>query len=119
MPDDITAKSLTLVDASGRPRIIMNAGGADGYANFTVVSATGERLEISAQPNGTVALSFDQPPRLGLLTLTKQGFDLRAADGKFAVTIGDILGDGVVRIVVYREGQAIWKQPLDETTSNV
>jgi len=58
MADDITARSLTLVDAAGRPRIIMDAGSDDGHATLTVVSTTGERVEIAAQPNGTVALSI-------------------------------------------------------------
>ncbi len=93
MADDITARSLTLVDAAGRPRIMMSAGGEDGYANLTITSTTGELVEISAQPNGTIALSFHHSPRTGLLTITKRGLDLRAPDGRFAVTIADMFDD--------------------------
>jgi hypothetical protein len=116
--DDITARRITLVDAAGQPRIIMDAGGEDGYAQFTILSTSGERLEISAQPNGTVGLSFDQPSRLGQLMLTKHGFDLRAANGKFAITIGDFFDEGVERIIVYRKGQPIWSMPVTDVTPN-
>lgn len=112
MPEDITARSLTLVDAAGRPRIVMDGGGDDGFAHFAIISATGERLSILAQPNGTVVLSFDQPPRFGTVTLTKQGFVLRSADGKLAITIGEQLQEGVSKIIVCRDGQPIWETPI-------
>ena len=119
MADDITARSLTLVDAAGRPRIMMSAGGEDGYANLTIASTTGELVEISAQPNGTIALSFHHSPRTGLLTITKRGLNLRARDGKFAVTIGDMFDDGVERLTVYRDGQPVWEMPQRDGTPNV
>jgi hypothetical protein len=116
MADDITARSLTLVDAAGRPRIIMDAGGEDGCAKFSVVSVTGERIVIDAQPNGTVALSVDQYPRLGRIMITRLGFDLRTQDGKFAVTVGDFFNEGVDRLTVYRDGQPVWEMPQDNAT---
>jgi hypothetical protein len=116
--DEIRAKSITLVDAAGRPRIIMDAGDEDGYAHFSVLSITGERIEISAQPNGTIALSLDELPRLGRIMITKLGFDLRTRDGKFAVTIGDFFGEGVESIIVYREGQSVWSMPVSDATQN-
>ena len=119
MADDITARSLTLVDAAGRPRIIMDAGGDDGYAHLSVVSITGERLEISAQPHGTVALSLDHLPRCGRITITQRGFDLRTQDGKFAVTMGDFFDEGVDRLVVYRDGQPVWEIPSRDPTPDV
>jgi hypothetical protein len=116
--DHINAKSITLVDAAGRPRIIMDAGGEDGYAHFSVLSVTGERIEIAAQPNGAVALSLDHLPRLGRIVLTKLGFDLRTQDGKFAVTIGDFFDEGLERIIVYRDGQPIWSMPTRDAVQN-
>jgi len=119
MPDDITARSLTLVDAQGKPRIVMDAGGDDGIAHFSLISPSGERLSILAQPNGTVALSFDHPTRIGEVTLTKRGLVLRSADGKLAITVGDQLQQGLEQIIVYRDGQPIWQTPSAGSTSTV
>ena len=119
MADDITARSLTLVDSEGRPRIIMHAGDKDGFAHFSLISTSGDKVSIMSQPNGAVVLSFDHQHRIGQLTVSKQGVVLRDGQGKLAVTIGDQLRDGFTEIIVYRDGQPIWKTPLDDATRSV
>lgn len=119
MAEHITARSLTLVDAAGRTRIVLDAGDEDGYANINVFSTTGENCELSAQPNGVIGLSFYGSPQTGLLAISKRGIDLRSRDGRFAVTIGDIFDDGVERITVYRDGQPVWEMPQRDGTKDV
>jgi hypothetical protein len=115
LEDHITARSITVVDAAGRPRIMMNGGEGDGFATLTVISTTGERLDISAQPHGTIALSLGDTALLHRIVMTTRGFDLRARDGgAFAVTIGDFFDEGVDRVIVYRNGEVVWSMPVPD-----
>jgi hypothetical protein len=111
--DDIRARSITLVDVSGRPRIIMEAGGADGHAHISIFSDTHGCFSISTQPNGAVVLRIDRHPMVGALTISEKGIVLRDPDGKLGVSIGDLHGEGVQQVTVYRNGQPVWETSRD------
>ena len=114
--DHITARSITIVDAAGRPRIMLEGGGEDGFATLTLVSTTREQIQLSAQPDGAVTLALGGPALHGRIIISDCGFDLRARDGKFAVTIGDFFREGSDRITVHRDGQPIWSVPTTDAT---
>ncbi len=113
--DHIEARSITLRDSKGRPRITMDAGGDDGFATISLISNTNQQIVLSAQPTGNVLLHFDQSPFVGVLTISPEGLSLRAKDGKLGITVGRILND-VDRVIVFKDGQIAWQSPLP--TSN-
>jgi hypothetical protein len=117
MPEDhITARSITVVDAAGQPRIVLDGGGTDGFATITLVSTTREHIQLAAQPDGAVSLALGGPALHGRVIISDCGFDLRGRDGKFGVTIGDFFRDGRDRITVHRDGQPIWSMPTTDAT---
>ncbi len=113
--DHIEARSITLRDSKGNPRITMDAGGDDGFATITLISNTNQRIVLSAQPTtGDVIISFDRLPQIGTLSIHSLGITLRAPDGRLGVIMGLI--EGTERILVYENGQVAFEAPL--STSN-
>jgi len=108
--EHIEARSITLVDSKGEPRIILDAGGDDGYAHINLFSSN-NGLEISAQPDGAVLISFFGSPNIGKLTISDKGMLLLDHDGKLGISIGDIFEDGTQSVVVYKDGQSVWRSP--------
>jgi hypothetical protein len=116
--DHIEAKSITLRDSKGNPRIILDAGSDDGFAGIELVSNAGNKMTISAQPSGAVAMSFDEKNLFaGMLTISSAGITIRAKDGKLGISIGKVLKDGVDRVTVFQDGQVIWEEPAAEPKS--
>jgi hypothetical protein len=114
--EHIEAKSITLRDSKGNPRITLDAGGEDGFAGIELISNAGNRITISAQPSGAVAMSFDEKNLFaGMLTISSAGITIRAEDGKLGISIGKVLKGGVDRVTVFQDGQVIWEEPVDES----
>jgi hypothetical protein len=108
--DHIEAKSITLKDSKGNPRITMDAGGEDGFASIELISGSGNKISLSSQPSGAMVMSFDEKEMFaGMLTVSSAGITLRAKDGKLGISIGKGLGDGMDRITVFRNDQVVWE----------
>ncbi len=110
-PSEIEASRIVLRDNSGRPRIVLDAGGDDGSATFGIYSPDmRQSMSVTTQPSGAVVMSFGDQAFDGMLTLSTGGIVLRARDGKLGIVVGPIV-DGEYSITVHREGQPVWKSP--------
>jgi hypothetical protein len=111
---EIEASRITLRDSAGNVRIVLDAGGEEGFARINLLSKDGKNhVMLSSQPNGGVFLSFHQNVKpTGWLTLSAEGMCLTATDGTAAVTLGRIRG-GTDSIVVYRDGRPVWRAPAE------
>jgi hypothetical protein len=119
--EEITAKSLTLVDSSGKPRILLDGGGDTGHASIRLLSPTGPSIQLSAQPSGIVAISLDQHGMAMALTIGPRGIIIRDTAGRLGVSIGDPFSDSgelVPSVTIYRDGQPVFSLPPDETATN-
>jgi hypothetical protein len=109
---EIEASRITLRDSSGKVRIVLDAGGEEGFALINLFSKDGRnQVMLSSQPSGDVFLSFHKNVEpTGWLTLSAEGMSLNAADGTTAVTLGRMRG-GTDSVVVYRDGKPVWRVP--------
>ncbi len=108
---EIEASRLVLRDASGTVRIILDAGGDNGYARICIFAQDGRsNMQIGTQPSGAVVMSFGNDRVDGMLTLSAGGLVLRAQDGRLGVVVGPVV-DGCDSVTVYRNGQPVWASP--------
>jgi hypothetical protein len=108
--NQIRASRITLCDAAGHPTIVLD-GGADGLASIVMISPAGVSLQLRAQPEGGVVLSFDAGFS-GAVTLSANGMMIRAADGRLGIAIGRVF-DGTDAITVFEDGQPVWRAPAN------
>src|SRR4051812_46494701 len=110
----ITAKSLTLVDSSGKPRVLLDGGGDTGHAAICLFSPAGPSIQLTAQPSGIVGISLDQHGMAMALTIGPRDITIRDSVGRLAITIGDPFsesGTQIPSVTIYRDGQPIFSLP--------
>src|SRR5687767_7866063 len=96
---EIEASRLVLRDSSGTARLMLDAGGADGFASICIFSRDGSgSMQVGTRPGGAVVMSFGNDDRL---TISARGIVLRAQDGRLGVVIGPVV-DGRDDVTVYR-----------------
>ena len=112
-PREIEGSRLVLRDASGKVRIMLDAGGDDGFASICIFSPDGRgSMQVGTQPSGAVVMSFGNERMDGMLTLSTNGMVLRAQDGRLGVVVGSVV-EGQDVVTVYRDGQPVWASPTD------
>jgi hypothetical protein len=57
-PKHIVARSITLEDAKGKPRILLNAGDGDGLVSICLLGQDGRSIQISTSPEGGLHISL-------------------------------------------------------------
>ncbi len=113
--EPITTTSITLVDSSGKTRMLLDGGGDTGCASINLFSPTGQAVHIAAQPGGHVTLALDcKQVKLGI-TLGPCGLTIRDSKGLLGITVGDPFEDGTLSVTVFRDGQPIYSIPPDES----
>ena len=110
-PQDIVARSITLVDSTGTPRIHMQAERSDGTCCITLDSPVTGGIQIEAGPNRTAAIAISAPKQFGTISISQDGLSIRATDGKLGVLIGKHLDGKSDQITIFRDGQPIWHSP--------
>ena len=110
-PREVEASRIVVRDTKGRVRIILDAGGDDGFASVSLFAEDGRHsLWAGTQPGGAVVMSFGTPDFDGMVTLSAEGVALRARDGRLGVTVGRVY-DGTDTVTVFRDGQPVWRAP--------
>jgi hypothetical protein len=105
---EIEATRLLLRDSSGKVRIMLDAGGEDGFASICIFSRVGRgSVQIGTQPGGNVVMSFGDKRLDDMLTLSTRGMVLRAPDGRLGVVVGPVV-DGRDDVTVFRDGHPVW-----------
>lgn len=106
--DELIARSITLVDDAGNPRIRLCGGNADGRCSIVLDSPETGGVEISAGLGARAGIAFSSPKLVGALSITSDGLALRSNDGRLAVVLGRTF-DGRDDLIVFREGQISWR----------
>jgi hypothetical protein len=110
-PRQIEASRIVLRDALGKVRIVLDAGGDNGFACINLFAKDGRNsVVVGTQPNGVVVMSFNDANLYGMLTLSRAGITLRSPDGRLAVSLGRIFDD-TDSITVFRDGRPVWRSP--------
>ena len=115
---NLTANKLTLVDAAGKTRILLDAGGVDGYASIWLFGKNKTAIELSTQPNGTVVVALKGPRRHALLSLNTDGdshLSFTDRSGRKGLCVGSVFEPGTHKIVIFRKGQVGWEAPAKKT----
>ena len=112
----ITANSITLLDSTGKQRIILNAGGDDGYAVIGLYANDGKSVQISSDPDGAVQLAvFGKQCRSHIsihIGADEAGhISISNSDGKPGTIIGEEPKTGIHRLVLFKKGQHFWSTP--------
>src|SRR5947209_15093399 len=103
-PKRITAQSIALVDAAGETRILMDAGGTDGYASICLFAKGGRSIQISTQPNGMLVVALHGKRCLATLTINADedgALSIRDRRGLLGTTLGSVSESGQHRWVLY------------------
>lgn len=111
----VEANSIQLYDTTGRLRIVLDAGDDSGFASINLFSTTGNIIQISTQPDGSLAISLmgqrsTAHATLGLSHDEAAGLHLSDRDGKLGTTLGALPGD-THRLVLFDGGQPYWSTP--------
>lgn len=109
------ANCIHLYDTTGKLRIMLDAGDESGFASINLFSTTGKNIQISTQPNGSLAISLmgqrsTAHATLGLSDDEAPGLHLSDRDGKLGTTLGALLDD-THRLVLFDGGQPYWSTP--------
>ncbi|MCP5537202.1 MAG: hypothetical protein H7A51_13360 [Akkermansiaceae bacterium] len=110
-PDHIIARSITVVDSDGNPRITLNGGDNDVGTNIVLTTKKGKILQIQEQPDGYVTIGMDGLHNPHGVSISKHGLCIRDAEGKPAVTVGDYMENGVG---IYKGGMAVYELGCDD-----
>lgn len=107
----ITARSIMLEDAKGKPRIFMNAGDGEGYASICIFGEGGRSVQISSQPNGAVIIALHGRKSQASLVMAENemcGIDLRDQEGFLGTLLGANGITGEHELAIFKNGQHHW-----------
>ena len=113
-PRRITAQSISLVDATGKTRILMDAGSADGHASICLFAKDGRSIQISTQPNGTLIITLHGKRCLATLSVNAAehgGLSIRDRRGLLGTTLGSVLESDQHRLTLFHDGESYWSTP--------
>src|SRR2546429_2012715 len=117
-PRRITAQSIGLVDATGKTRILMDAGSADGYASICLFAKDGRSIQISTQPNGALVIALHGKRCLATFSVNTDedgGLSIRDRRGRLGSTLGSVFDSGQHRLTLFRHGRPYWTTPRPRT----
>jgi hypothetical protein len=104
----IVARSITLKDAQGRPRIVLDAGSGKSPATICVLSEHGRSIEIQAMPDGALCISLRGRRTVAALGMTPKedaGLDIRDRDGRPGTILGATFDSGEHHLTIFRNGK--------------
>jgi hypothetical protein len=108
---ELNVRRIVVRDHAGTARIILDAGGPEGYAFIYLQSPDGrDTMQIGSQPSGRIVINFGDSDVTGMLAISGDGICLRAKDGRLGITIGRVDTDEET-ITVFRDGQRVWRSP--------
>ena len=104
--EHLRARSLTIVDRDGNPKIFLDGGQNPGTAHISLKSDNGAWLQIHEQPGGFITISLNGPTvGAGEVVLGPMGLSIRDGEGKLGVMIGKFSDPSTCEITVYRGGE--------------
>jgi hypothetical protein len=112
----ITARSISLLDSKGKPRILMDAGNGDGYVRICLFGENDRSIQISTSPEGGLNISLlgkrsKVSASLGMNSNENAGLCIRDRKGLLGTMLGSIFETGEHQLVLFREGQQHWSTP--------
>lgn len=112
----IVARSITLEDAKGKPRIFLDAGDGDGFVSICLFGQDDRSIQISTSPEGGLHISLfgkreTVSASLGMTPDEDAGLSIRDRKGRMGTMLGSTFGTGEHRLVLFRDGQPFWSTP--------
>ena len=112
----ITARSITLEDAKGKPRIYLDAGDGDGFVSICLFGQDDRSIQISTSPEGGLHISLfgkreTVSASLGMTPNEDAGLSIRDRKGRMGTMLGSAFGTGEHRLVLFSDGQPFWSAP--------
>lgn len=110
-PKHISASSITLVDALGKPRIFMDAGDGSGPASICVFGKEERSIQITASPDGVLSIALLGSCFGASLAVSPEndaGLSIRDRDGRLGTMLGSVYEQGKHQLVLFENGQQVW-----------
>jgi len=110
-PKHITATSITLEDAQGKPRIFMDAGDGICPASICIFGKEGRSIQIQAAPDGVLSIALLGSRFGASLVVSPEndaGLSIRERDGRLGTMLGSIYEQGQHQLVLFQDGQPVW-----------
>lgn len=111
-PKNITARSITLVDALGQPRIFLDAGDGICPASISVFGKDERSIQIQASPDGVLSIALLGSRFGASLAVSPEndaGLCIRDRDGKLGTMLGSVYERGKHQLVLFEDGQPAWR----------
>jgi hypothetical protein len=110
-PKHITATSITLTDAQGKPRIFMDAGDGNGPARICIFGKEERSIQIQASPDGVLSIALLGSRFGASLVVSPEsdaGLSIRDRDGRLGTMLGSVYEQGKHQLVLFEDGQPVW-----------
>lgn len=97
MTNEISANRISLYDEKGNLRILLDAGGEEGFAAISLFGKDRQRIQISVQPDGSVGIELGgnngkTVAAVGVTAQNESGISLHNDQGELGTLLGaDIL----------------------------
>ena len=116
LPKHLTARSLTLEDAQGKPRIFLDAGNGDGRVTICLFGEHDRSIQISTTPAGGLHISLlgqrgTVSTTLGMTPHEDAGLCIHDRQGRLGTMLGSSLPDGEHRLMLFQDGRHHWSTP--------
>jgi hypothetical protein len=113
----IKAHTITLVDARGEPRIMMDATDKDGGAFIILTGKDGQRITISSDADGMIGIHVDGRELVGgrvNIIVTKDdeaGISIMDKSGRLGIILAEEPGTATHRLLLFQNGRHFWNTP--------
>ena len=115
-PKRITARSITLEDAKGNPRIFMDAGDGDGNVEICLFGDGGHSIQISTSSKGGLHILLSgqkgqDSAVLGMNSDGDAGLIIHDRKGLPGSRLGPIAGSCEQALTLFKGGKPVWSTP--------
>ena len=110
-PKNITASSITLVDALGKPRIWLDAGDGKCPASISIFGKEERSIQIQASLDGVLSIALLGRRFETSLVVSPEndaGLSIRDRDGRLGTMLGSVYEHGKHQLVLFQDGQPVW-----------
>ncbi|MBN8419287.1 MAG: hypothetical protein J0L73_10250 [Verrucomicrobia bacterium] len=110
-PKHITASSITLVDALGKPRIFMDAGDGNCPASICIFGKEERSIQLQASADGALSIALLGSHFGASLAVSPEndaGLSIRDRDGRLGAMLGSVYEQGKHQLVLFQNGQPVW-----------
>lgn len=110
-PKNITARSITLVDALGQPRIFMDAGDGKCPASISIFGKEERSIQIQASLDGVLSIALLGRRFGASLVVSPEndaGLSICDRDGRLGTMLGSVYEHGKHQLVLFQDGQPVW-----------